>query len=239
MLGALRVRHCLLRSARGISRVGGRSAKRERRIPEMKAAILLLAALPLSAQQAEAPKLCGDGRTVDDYVREIDQSRNGRRTKNPFPDTVCILGWCKEMPKASAPPGPFPDPPQAKPQPRPERQSVSVPGASSSKDSKIQDETLPNTQERDETCDVQHAAHDVYIGDIYFKDKNYKSALNRYKLALENWMNEPAIHYRLGRTYEALKDLTHSAEQYQRVIDVGGDTALAEEARAALSRVKK
>jgi tetratricopeptide (TPR) repeat protein len=206
----------------------------------MKGAVLLvlLATLSVCAQQAEPPKVCGDGRTVDDYVRDLAPSKNKRR-KNPLPDTVCILGWCKEMPKASEPQGPFPNPPEVRSDTRPMPEPARVEGASSSKQSKISDDTLSNIEARYEPCNVDEAARDVYVGDIYFSDKKYKQALNRYRLALENWPREPAIHYRLGRAYEAMKDSAQAAEQYQSAIDAAPESPLANEARALLTRVEK
>ena len=189
---------------------------------------------------AEQPQRCGGGRTVDDYLADIAKSQKKKRNKNPLPDSVCVWGWCKHK----APTGPFPDPPSVDSkipsEPKPEQKPVEPsPGTSSSKRPVEEIALPPSKAVQDQDCDPEQAAHDVEVGDYYYNDKNYRGALNRYKLALESWPAEPNILYRLAKSQEGLKDPAQAAKYYQLVVDADPDAPIAKEARASLTRLKK
>jgi Tfp pilus assembly protein PilF len=89
-----------------------------------------------------------------------------------------------------------------------------------------------------EQCDPQQAAQDVEVGDYYFSQKSYKPALNRYRLALENKANDPAIYVRLARTYEKLKDTENAMSNYRSAIEHSEpQSPRAKDAQAALDRL--
>jgi tetratricopeptide (TPR) repeat protein len=200
--------------------------------------LLLFTAIQLSSQQPAAPKVCGGGRTIDDYLADLAKEQKKKRNKNPFPDSVCVWGWCKTGVK-KPPADPLPDPPSVSDdQKRDAQQAAPPPGTSSSKQTGITPPPAEVTSV-DPSCDPQQAAKDVDVGDYYFDQKNYKAALNRYKLALEEWSSEPAIHFRAAKTYEALKDRDHATAEYHSVIDLVPNTSLAQEAQTSLSRLPK
>jgi len=182
--------------------------------------------------------VCGGGRTIDDYLTDLARSQKKRRNKNPFPDSVCIWGWCKtgaKKPPADPPPDPTSVDTTGK---GTDAQPAPPPGASSSKQPGIAPPPVDPASMAG-PCDPERAARDVEVGDYYFEGKNYTAALNRYKLALENWPNEPAIHFRAAKTYEALKDREHASAEYRSVIELVPDTALAQEASSALAQLPK
>jgi Flp pilus assembly protein TadD len=82
------------------------------------------------------------------------------------------------------------------------------------------------------------AAHDVEVGDDSFKAENYKGALLRYTDALEEKPRDAAIHVRLGRVYEKLKQVPQAVEQYDAAQKLEGPKKWTDEARAALVRLQ-
>ena len=199
---------------------------------------LLILGIPLCAQQTSSPNICGGGRTVDDYVADIAKSQKKKRNKNPLPSSVCVFGWCRNTGVTNPPTGPLPGPPTVETTDNPSDAQPPPPGTSSSKQPSV---TPPPAvvSSVDRSCDPERAAKDVEVGDYYYSDKNYKAALNRYKLALESWPDEPAIHFRAAKSYEALKDYDHAALEYQSVIKLLPNTTLAQEAQKAISSLPK
>ena len=192
----------------------------------------LLFAVPL---WAGPPQQCGGGRTVDDYLADIARSQKKQRNKNPLPDSICVFGRCKH--KAST--GTSADVEKKQPstaEAAPET-ATPLPGESSSKRPDAQVEAA--AQAEPQGCDPMRAAKDVEVGDFYYSEKSDRPALNRYKLALESWPNEPNILYRVAKTYERMKDTEHAVEYYARVVAADPDAPLAKEASAALTRLKK
>src|SRR5215831_18210153 len=52
--------------------------------------------------------------------------------------------------------------------------------------------------------DPHKAAKDLEVGDFYFKKKNYRAALDRYKEALEYKPNDAVANFRLGQCLEKM-----------------------------------
>lgn len=82
------------------------------------------------------------------------------------------------------------------------------------------------------------AAHNVEVGDFYFKDKSYRPALLRYSDALEEKPGDAAIHVRLGRVFEKLNDVPRAIEHYQAAQKLGTPQKWTDEAKSALSRLQ-
>ena len=82
------------------------------------------------------------------------------------------------------------------------------------------------------------AAHNVEVGDQYFERKNYMGALFRYKDAVEEKTADPAIHVRLGRTFEKINQVPQAIEQYTAAEKLAGPEKWSDEARAALARLQ-
>jgi tetratricopeptide (TPR) repeat protein len=204
---------------------------------------LILSACLAATCVAEQAKQCGGGRTVDDYLADIAKSEKKKRTKNPLPDSICVFGWCRNKTIATTP-GPLPDPPKVDSKEpsavKPAQQPPQPPPSESSSKRPIEEVAGPlKTDDPDASCDPMAAAHDVEVGDFYYSNTSYRSALNRYKLALENWPNEPNILFRLAKTYERMKETDHAIEYYKLVAAADPDAPLAKEANAALTRLKK
>jgi tetratricopeptide (TPR) repeat protein len=198
---------------------------------------LIIAVASVSAQQAPPSSACGGGRTIDDYLADIAKSQKKKRNKNPFPDSVCVWGWCKGTKKP--PEDPLPNPQTVGSDEKTKaRQASPPPGTSSSKQTGMAPPPS-DVVSSGGPCDPQQAAKDVEVGDYYFDAKNYRAALSRYKLALESWPEEPAIHFRAAKSYEELKDRDHATAEYQSVIKLVPNTSLAQEAQSALSRLSK
>ena len=83
------------------------------------------------------------------------------------------------------------------------------------------------------------AAHDVEVGDTYFKDQSYDAALQRYKDAAQQKPEDAAIHVRLGRVLEKLNRKPEAMEQYQAAQKLGGPEKWTKEATAALERLQR
>jgi len=83
------------------------------------------------------------------------------------------------------------------------------------------------------------AMKDVEVGDFYFKRKNYKAALERYKDALYYKDNDAVASYRLAVCQEKLGDKTEAKKYYAQYLKILPDGPLAKEAHASLERLAK
>lgn len=81
------------------------------------------------------------------------------------------------------------------------------------------------------------AAHDVEVGDYYFEQKNYRAALMRYQTASEQKTGDAAIHVRLGRVFEKLKDIPQAAAHYRTATTLAPSADWSREAQSALARL--
>ena len=180
---------------------------------------------PAPEPQAKAAPPCRKDRPVDEYIAEINKAKDKakkQRNKNPLPDTICVLGWCRAsvpgMPKPRK--LPTPHPPQSK--------TDSQSGESSSKEA----------VDEAPAYDPIQAAKNVEVGDYYFEEKNYRAALSRYQEALESKPDDPAIYLRLGRALDKLDEPVRAFENYDAsvVADPAGPSA--DEARKGVERLR-
>lgn len=203
----------------------------------MRISWIILSVCLVATCVAQQPQQCGGGRTVDDYLADIAKSQKKKRNKNPLPDSICVFGWCKAGKHPAGSESPKGD---AKVEVAPTQETAPPSNESSSKRpaNEIGAPSQADTNEEN-GCDPMRAAKDVEVGDFYYSEKSYRPALNRYKLALESWPNEPNILFRTAKTYEGLKDNANALDYYQRVVAADPNTPLAQEATAALTRLKK
>jgi tetratricopeptide (TPR) repeat protein len=82
------------------------------------------------------------------------------------------------------------------------------------------------------------AAHNVDVGDQYFRQKNYSGALMRYEGALEEKPQDVAIHVRVGRVLEKLGRLTQAIEAYNAAQNLPRTEKWSDEAKSALLRLQ-
>ena len=83
------------------------------------------------------------------------------------------------------------------------------------------------------------AAKDVDIGDFYFKRKNYKAALARYKDALYYKENDAVASFRLAVCQEKLGDKTEAQKYYAQYLKILPEGPFAKDAHASLDRLAK
>ncbi|HEY1526520.1 MAG TPA: tetratricopeptide repeat protein [Candidatus Angelobacter sp.] len=173
-----------------------------------------------------APPSCPAERPVDDIITEVhkQQSNKKHRNSNPFPDVICIWGWCRDHSSKQTPPT-FPESaPQAK-----------NPGENESASSS----RVPVDKCNDAMEIALKAAHNVEVGDYSFAAHNYDGALLRYKDAVEEKPGDAAIHVRLGRVFERLGQLPQAMEQYKAAQELAGPAKWSDEAKAAVLRLQR
>jgi tetratricopeptide (TPR) repeat protein len=83
------------------------------------------------------------------------------------------------------------------------------------------------------------AVKDIEVGDFYFKRKNYKAALGRYKDALYYKDGDAIATFRLAECQEKLGDKAEAKQDYEQYLKILPEGPLAKDARAALNRLAK
>ena len=102
-------------------------------------------------------------------------------------------------------------------------------------------------EEKTDGSDVQEfhpwnpmkALKDVEVGDFYFKRKNYKAALERYKEALFYKDNDAIASLRLAECQEKLGDKAEAKKYYEQYLKILPEGEFAKEANAGLERLEK
>lgn len=103
------------------------------------------------------------------------------------------------------------------------------------------------TADEPDTTDVQEfhpwnplkAMKDVEVGDFYFKRKNYKAAVERYKEALYYKDNDAMASFRLAQCQEKLGDKAEARKYYEQYLKILPEGPLAKEAQTSLDRLAK
>src|SRR5215469_6786759 len=166
--------------------------------------------------------------------------------------SLCAWGQVETLPSTGKEPGPTQAPPRS------DRNKEA--GESSSRDTRI-DISPPKNDARDHPgsgdaeskppddaeSDVQEfhpwdphkAAKDVEVGDFYFRRKNYRAALDRYKEALLYKDNDAMANLRLGETYEKLNQPDAAIPHYEAYLKILPHGPSSQEAEKALERLKK
>ena len=83
------------------------------------------------------------------------------------------------------------------------------------------------------------AMKDIEVGDYYFKRKNYKAALDRYKEALYYKDNDAVASFRLAVCQEKVGDKTAARKYYEQYLKILPDGPFAKDAHASLDRLAK
>jgi tetratricopeptide (TPR) repeat protein len=170
---------------------------------------------------------------------------------------LLVACLCLVVPGASQSQNGEKDANQNQPPPRSERTKEA--GESSSRDSQIDlsppandakdhpystvprddadDNTAGDVQEF-HTFDPHRAAKDIEVGDFYFKKKNYRAALERYREALLYKPHDAFANFRMAQALEKLSRLEEAAECYQEYLKVLPNGLQAEEAKKALDKIK-
>ncbi len=149
------------------------------------------------------------------------------------------------------------DPNRNQPPPRSDRDNEA--GESSSRDTRIDlsppkddakdhpNSTLPEADTGEDTAgDVQElhpydphrALKDIEVGDFYFKKKNYRAALDRYREALFYKPNDALTNFRMAQAFEKLNQPDDAVDHYEAYLKVLPNGPLSEEAKKALEKLK-
>ena len=83
------------------------------------------------------------------------------------------------------------------------------------------------------------AEKDVEVGDFYFKRKNYRAALDRYREALYYKFDDAVAMFRLAVCQEKVGDSDEARKAYESYLKILPQGPFAAEARQALDRLKR
>ena len=83
------------------------------------------------------------------------------------------------------------------------------------------------------------AMKNVEVGDYYFKRKNYRAALDRYKEALYYKENDAVATFRLAVCQEKLGDAAEARKNYEQYLKILPEGPFAKEAQASRDRLAK
>jgi tetratricopeptide (TPR) repeat protein len=83
------------------------------------------------------------------------------------------------------------------------------------------------------------ALKDIEVGDYYFKRKNYRAALDRYKEALYYKENDAEASFRLAQCQEKLGDEKEARKYYEQYLKILPEGPYAKDAHASLDRLAK
>ena len=100
------------------------------------------------------------------------------------------------------------------------------------------DENAPNDVQEMHPWDPHKAAKDIEVGDFYYKRKNYRAALDRYKEALFYKPNDAVANFRLGECEEKTGNSADAVTHYEAYLKILPEGPYAVDARKALERLK-
>src|SRR5215467_12983273 len=86
--------------------------------------------------------------------------------------------------------------------------------------------------------DPHKAAKDIEVGDFYFKKKNYRAAVDRYKEALVYKPNDAVAQFRLAECMDKTGNSSEAITHYQEYLKILPQGPLAADARKALDKLK-
>ena len=86
--------------------------------------------------------------------------------------------------------------------------------------------------------DPHKAAKDIEVGDFYFKKKNYRAALERYKDALVYKPSDALAQFRLAECLDRTGNSSEAVTHYQEYLRILPHGPLAADAEKALEKLK-
>src|SRR5438067_536266 len=86
--------------------------------------------------------------------------------------------------------------------------------------------------------DPHKAAKDIEVGDFYFKKKNYRAALERYKEALVYKPNDAVAQFRLAQCQDRTGNSSEAITHYHDYLKILPHGPFAADAQKALERLK-
>jgi len=100
------------------------------------------------------------------------------------------------------------------------------------------DDETPSDVDEMHPWDPHKAAKDIEVGDYYFKRKNYKGALERYKDALVYKPNDALANFRLAECEEKGGSASDAIQHYEAYLKILPNGPFAADARKSLDRLK-
>lgn len=100
-------------------------------------------------------------------------------------------------------------------------------------------EEAPSDTDEMHPWDPHKAAKDIEVGDYYFKRKNYRGALERYKDALVYKPNDAVANFRLAECEEKIGNPADAAQHYEAYLKILPEGPFAADAQKALDRLKQ
>jgi tetratricopeptide (TPR) repeat protein len=85
--------------------------------------------------------------------------------------------------------------------------------------------------------DPHRAMKDLEVGDFYFKRKNYRAAMDRYKEALLYKPNDALANFGIGQCLEKLKRGDEARPFYEAYLKILPEGPLSKEAHLSLDRI--
>ena len=86
--------------------------------------------------------------------------------------------------------------------------------------------------------DPHRAAKDIEVGDFYFKKKNYRAALERYREALFFKPNDAMANFRMAQALEKLNRPDDAVDHYSEYLRILPNGPLSEEAKKSMAKLK-
>ena len=82
------------------------------------------------------------------------------------------------------------------------------------------------------------AEKSVEVGEYYFKQKNYKAAISRYREALEYKPRDAHATYRLGEVLERTGQNEEALQRYEEYLKILKNGPFAEDCKKGIERIK-
>jgi tetratricopeptide (TPR) repeat protein len=82
------------------------------------------------------------------------------------------------------------------------------------------------------------AEKSIEVGEYYFKGKNYKAAISRYREALEYKPRDAVATYRLGEVLERVGQNDEALQRYEEYLKILKDGPFAEDCKKGIERIK-
>jgi tetratricopeptide (TPR) repeat protein len=209
-------------------------------------------AFPVWAQQSSQQSQSSDQNktsTQDLPSAPLPQPTAGQKKPEKLPTSPP-----SQLPPPPSEPGPYgpagpssaSEPPRAAP---PETPS-DTPGTSTSKDDKVDISPPANDTKAHPNAgmdnpdigefhpfDPHRAAKDVEVGDFYFKQRNYRAAISRYREALLYKPNDAIATFSLADALEKSGNLQEAAQNYRAYLKILPNGPKATDAHKALQRL--
>jgi tetratricopeptide (TPR) repeat protein len=85
--------------------------------------------------------------------------------------------------------------------------------------------------------DPHRAAKDLEVGDFYFKQKNYRAALSRYREALFYKSGDAVANFRMGECLEKMGRPTEAVVHYEAYLKILPEGPFSKDAHKALEKL--